>query len=115
MNTIRILQQLREVPHTLVVVIIFLMPLSLFAQQTKVTVVESGFIFDTAVFGACHASTIVELSDGQLMAAWFGGAHEGSPDVCIWTSVKKTGSWSAPVKTADGVQPNRKQFACWNP
>jgi predicted neuraminidase len=49
------------------------------------------------------------------MAAWFGGDHEGSPDVCIWTAFKNGSSWTPPKKTADGVQQNGQQFACWNP
>ena len=32
------------------------------------------FIYETAPFPSAHASTIVELADGNLMAAWFGGA-----------------------------------------
>jgi predicted neuraminidase len=35
-------------------------------------------------FPSCHAATLVELSDGQLLAAWFAGTHEGHPDVGIW-------------------------------
>lgn len=91
------------------------MNINVYAQPYKLTVMESGFIFDTAAFQSCHASTIVELKNDELMAAWFGGAHEGSPDVCIWTAIKKNGSWTTPVKTADGIQPDGKQFACWNP
>ena len=94
---------------------VFLLHIHAFAQPAKVVVVENGFIFDTATFKACHASTIVKLSGGTLMAAWFGGEQEGSPDVCIWTAVKKDSGWTQPVKTADGIQQDGKQFACWNP
>jgi predicted neuraminidase len=85
------------------------------AQELKVKVVDSGYIFTRAPFKACHASTIVETDDHKLMAAWFGGDHEGSTDVCIWTSVKQSSGWTAPVKVADGIQRDGKLYACWNP
>ena len=54
------------------------------------------FVFDTAPFPQCHASTIVETKDG-LAAAWFGGKYEKSPDVGIWLSRQIDGKWTAPV------------------
>ena len=62
----------------------------------------------------CHASTIVELSDG-LMAAWFGGSHEKNPDVGIWTSINKRGAWSKPLQVATGFQNDTLRYPCWNP
>ncbi len=44
--------------------------------------VKSEFIYETAPFPSCHASTIAETPSG-LVAAWFGGTHERNPDVCI--------------------------------
>jgi predicted neuraminidase len=32
-------------------------------------------------YPSCHASTLVELPDGGLLAAWFAGSEEGAPDV----------------------------------
>ena len=63
------------------------------------------FIYDHASFPEAHASTIVELSNGDLVTAYFGGTHERDPDVCIWVNVKKKGakSWSEPILAADGV------------
>lgn len=77
-------------------------------------IVSSEFIFDTAPFPSCHASTLVETKSG-LLAAWFGGAHEGAPDVGIWTACKIDGKWSAPVEVANGIQPDGKRLPCWNP
>lgn len=62
----------------------------------------------------CHASTIVELSDG-IMAAWFGGSHEKNTDVGIWTAMKKNGVWSKPVQVANGFQNDSLRYPCWNP
>jgi predicted neuraminidase len=68
------------------------------------------FIFTTAPFASAHASTIVELRSGDLLAAWFGGTAEGAPDVAIWASRRTAGEWSAPYLLVR--EPN---IACWNP
>ena len=68
------------------------------------------FIFDKAPFASCHASTVVELSNGDLLSAWFGGTAEGKPDVAIWGSRRSQGKWSAPVELAR--EPN---IATYNP
>ncbi len=62
----------------------------------------------------CHASTIVELSDG-IMAAWFGGTHERNADVGIWLAVNKKGTWSHPVQVANGFENDSVRYPCWNP
>jgi alpha-L-fucosidase len=72
-------------------------------------------IFETAPFQQCHASTIAELNDGSLVAAWFGGAYEGSKDVGIWYSVNKDNSWSYPIEIANGKVSDSLRFPCWNP
>ena len=77
-------------------------------------VVQSEFIFDTAPFPSCHASTICE-SGGKLVAAWFGGKREGADDVGIWVSRKDDKSWSAPVEVAKGHDIKGKVLPCWNP
>jgi len=86
-----------------------------FAQTTTLQILEEGYIFDRAEFKSCHASTLVQLGHGKLMAAWFGGAHEGSPDVCIWMSIKENVGWTKPVRIAQGFQPDGKPSPCWNP
>jgi predicted neuraminidase len=68
------------------------------------------FIFTTAPFASAHASTLVELHNGDLLAAWFGGTAEGAPDVAIWASRRTAGQWSAPYLLIR--EPN---IACWNP
>jgi predicted neuraminidase len=64
-------------------------------------------------FASAHASTIVELKDGSLMAAWFGGTAEGSPDVAIWASrvrADRRREWSFPEALA-----REPGVPCWNP
>lgn len=57
-----------------------------------------------------HASTVVELTNGDVMAAWFAGSREGAPDVKIYGARLHDGAWNRPavLASADGV-------ACWNP
>jgi len=68
----------------------------------------------------CHASTIIELKSGNLLAAWFAGKYEKSDDVGIWISTRQNRVWSQPVEVANGIQ-NRsaqeksKRYPCWNP
>ncbi len=49
-------------------------------------------------FPSCHGSTIAELPDGDLLAAWYAGSREGAKDVAIFTSRKRQGSdrWMYP-------------------
>jgi len=75
---------------------------------------KSEFIYETAPFPSCHASTIEETKDG-LIAAWFGGTDEKDPDVGIWTSHLKEGRWTAPVEVANGVESPTKRYPTWNP
>jgi predicted neuraminidase len=87
--------------------------LSVFAAPQQ-GLVRSEFIYETAPFPECHASTIAESQDG-LAAAWFGGTREGSPDVGIWLSRQENGKWTAPVEVATGVQSATNRYPCWNP
>ena len=76
--------------------------------------VRSDFIYDEAPFPSCHASTIVELAEKKLLAAWFGGSDEGNPDVGIWIARHDDAGWSTPTEVADGVEDGQR-FPCWNP
>ena len=76
---------------------------------------SSEFIYETAPFPSCHASTIAETKPHQLVAAWFGGTRERHPDVGIWLSRRVSGEWTAPVEVANGVQSPTNRFPCWNP
>lgn len=72
------------------------------------------FIYLSAPFPQCHASTLVETPEG-IVASWFGGTHEKHPDVGIWVSRFDRGVWTTPVEVADGVETTTKRHPTWNP
>ena len=77
-------------------------------------IIADQFIYETAPFPECHASTIVETPKG-LVAAWFGGTKEGYRDVNIYTSTYSKGKWSTPALAADGFINDSTRYACYNP
>ena len=93
-------------------------PLTLRAQENQPhpAIKSSGFIYETAPFPSCHASTIEDTPSG-IVAAWFGGTHEKHPDVGIWVSCLKDGKWTEPIEAANGkgAGPNGTQLPTWNP
>lgn len=84
-------------------------------REHRPGLVEEEFIYLSAPFAQCHASTIAETIDGTLVAAWFGGLHEGHQNVGIWLSRKIDEKWSKPIEVADGKQADGKIHPCWNP
>ena len=55
-------------------------------------------IFDKKITDSCHASTVLPLDDGSVIAAWFGGSSEKKSDVKIYTSVRtEEDGWSDPI------------------
>lgn len=74
---------------------LIVLPLAAFAAD-----LNPEFIYETAPFPSCHASTVVELRNGDVMSAWFGGTGEGKPDVAIWGARRSGGKWSAPEELA---------------
>lgn len=103
-------------------VLVTLAAWSLFGQaivswpgDVRVQAVEKEFIFSGPPFRECHASSIVELTGGRLMAAWFGGSHEGHSDVVIWIAEKQSGRWSKPAIVAEGSAEGKHRYPCWNP
>lgn len=83
--------------------------------QPSLKLIDSGFVFQRAPFAACHASTLVDITPGFILAAWFGGKQEGSDDVSIWMAQRKDNIWSAPMEVANGQQKNGNKYPCWNP
>ena len=85
------------------------------APAPSPALLKSEFIYETAPFPSCHASTLAELPGGGLVTAWFGGTAEKNPDVGIWVARLEGGRWTAPVEAANGVQPDAKRHPTWNP
>ncbi len=71
---------------------------------------EKRFVFEEAPFASCHASTVVEVERGRLLAAWFGGTREGAPDVSVWLASFDGARWDEPRVVAD-----EREQPCWNP
>lgn len=101
-----------------------LLPLTLFLLLSlgpgslKSQTASDGFIFPLLSSGRAlpgtqpdnHASTLVELKNGDVLAAWFAGSREGAPDVKIYGARLHGGVWSVPVELA-----RADNVACWNP
>ncbi|UKM66082.1 exo-alpha-sialidase [Flavobacteriaceae bacterium GSB9] len=79
--------------------------------------VQEDYIFESSPhFRSCHASTILELDNGDLLCSFFAGTKEAYPDVEIWMSRKSTGKqWTAPLSVADGVQSDSVRVGTGNP
>lgn len=65
---------------------------------------------DDKAFDSSHASTLVQMQDGNIFAAWFGGSWEKANDVAIWGARRINGVWETPRKLADV-----RGVAMWNP
>ncbi|PRY11688.1 putative neuraminidase [Pontibacter ummariensis] len=83
--------------------------------QSAWTKVQEEFLFQDAPFGQCHASTLVETSEGKLLVAWFGGSAEGKSDVDIWLSVLDANGTTKPVPVANGIINDSLRYPTWNP
>jgi predicted neuraminidase len=92
---------------TRVAALLFALSISMaIAQPSR----ELIFPVGSAPFAASHASTIAQLKNGDLLAAWFGGTGEGYPDIAIWSARRTASGWSAPIELA-----REPHIACWNP
>ncbi|REG99813.1 sialidase family protein [Flavobacterium aquicola] len=84
-------------------------------KKLKVSSITNGFITNQPITNNSHAATLVELNPNQLMAAWFGGKHEGAKDVGIYFSIYKEKKWSAPQNLIKPVIIRGDTLPCWNP
>lgn len=73
------------------------------------------FVFDEMVTPECHASTLTQCSDGSIVAAWFGGTHEGHVDTAVWQSVFDGQTWSWPREVGHGFFWNGAPSPTFNP
>lgn len=86
-----------------------------FQPQVSSPLISSVLIDAKADYPQAHASTLVELADGQLLAAWFAGIHERHPEVVIYMSRWQGQQWQQPEVVADGVQADGSRVPLWNP
>ncbi len=78
--------------------------------QGKIPGLRQTLFQDGAFFRSCHASTVLPLEDGTVLAAFFAGSREGSPDTGIWLSRRIGGIWQDPACIA-----KVGMTAHWNP
>lgn len=57
-----------------------------------------------------HASTLIDMDNGEILAAWFGGKHEKSDDVDIWYARRNSRGWSKPERITAA-----EDIPHWNP
>ena len=47
------------------------------------------FVFNDPPFKSCHASTLTENTNKEILCSWFARTKEGENDLFIWRSHKK--------------------------
>lgn len=75
----------------------------------------AGILFANPPFKSCHASTIVEGTDGQFSVACFGGTDEGEKDVSIYYGKIGADKKVVPTEAANGIINDATRYPCWNP
>jgi len=78
--------------------------------DSEVPLYEQQFLESNSAAPSVHASTITQLSDGRMMAAWFGGTREGAKDVSIYGAHwnNQTRSWDTPSVIVDAGGASRE-------
>lgn len=93
----------------------FAAPLAAQTPTGNRAILRREWVFDTLPAPSVHASTLVSLPNGDILAAWFGGSHEGANDVGIWAARLHAGAWTTPTEIARCVGPGDSATPCWNP
>ena len=72
----------------------------------QAVVLEHGTLYGQGLIPSCHATTVVELPNGDMLAAYFAGSYEGHPDVCIYMSRRRAGhtEWDRPQLLVSGIR-----------
>jgi len=73
---------------------------------------EKEYVFpQNSITKSCHASTILPLEDGTVIAAWFGGKNEKDKSVEIYVSIRDDeGRWGKPFSVSEN-----DDIPTWNP
>ncbi|MFV1993087.1 MAG: exo-alpha-sialidase [Acidiferrobacterales bacterium] len=71
---------------------------SVASAGSDTSIYSESFIFPKGLNAYNHASSLIELNNGQILAVWYGGSREGATDVRIYKSVfdPENSSWSKP-------------------
>ena len=90
------------------------------ARDTRQVIAAEHLFGDARPFAQCHASTLVPLTDGRFLVAWFGGSHEASGDVSIWGASRYGRAGPQPERPGEGWSAPRvlarvRDVAHWNP
>ena len=87
-----------------------------FSSSGTTPIILSEYLFTRADFPSMHSATLLELENGELLCAFFGGTEESAPDVEIWLCRKPSGgSWTKPISVADGRQADGTRYSTGNP
>ncbi|MBK0368302.1 sialidase family protein [Flavobacterium agrisoli] len=81
----------------------------------KVIHKESRYVANPPLTNNSHAATLVEYRPNEILAAWFGGTHEGAKDVSIYIASFKDKKWSNPKKCVEPLIKDGDTLPCWNP
>ncbi len=73
------------------------------------------FVYTEPPTPECHAASIIDLGNGELLATWFGGTTEGHIDVGVWTARYADNAWQPPVETAQRLVIDGTIYPLWNP
>ena len=77
--------------------------------------ISEEMVFNKPPFQECHASTILEINQNEMLVAAFGGTKEGEKDVSIWLTRKKNSVWQTPIIVDTGKSDYKTEYPCWNP
>ena len=77
--------------------------------------ISEEMVFNRPPFQECHASTILEINQNEMLVAAFGGTKEGEKDVSIWLTRKKKSVWQTPIIVDTGKSNYKTEYPCWNP
>lgn len=68
---------------------------------SKKAIILEEMVFPDSLTRDCHASSLMQLENGDLLCTWFGGTRESHPDVQIWLARKPLdGAWGTPEPIA---------------
>jgi alpha-L-fucosidase len=97
------------------IIIALLFLVSCKSKTTQYSVVETHLLENAENAPSAHASSIVEVGDGEILATWFSGEHEGHEQVGISLSRYKNNQWEPAKKVASAETIDGVTYPCWNP